>query len=329
GQRVSRGRGCVGVAWECSPTYPPHSFYFSVSSTSSEHCPRPCGASFSAFPPTSVRLCRPAPMADGPVSGCGRMTDAARTVPHAAALALLSSFSEPSSAVVWRPRPGRHPAHAAGTQLKLSSFEGGDADDDDDDEDGFALDGMKVGGTWKSPFGPHGISCVKALRVSPVHFLIPNAKRRDYAFEKPQQVSRPPQEHGTPAGSEEPKRGGPPDTGAERDKGLLNFRRENILLQAQESPPGGGKMFWECLGTQLSSKPRPLRSIPDKSIGRCPMTNSSRRRTSQDKASFCRRRDEAEFRSTSKTNSLHIRSQHEAAATDEPALSSSSHDFFT
>ncbi|CAB1431575.1 unnamed protein product, partial [Pleuronectes platessa] len=23
GQRVSRGRGCVGVAWECSPTYPP------------------------------------------------------------------------------------------------------------------------------------------------------------------------------------------------------------------------------------------------------------------------------------------------------------------
>ncbi|CAB1434781.1 unnamed protein product [Pleuronectes platessa] len=103
------------------------------------------------------------------------------------------------------------------------------------------------------------------------------------SFEKPQQVSRPPQEHGTPAGSEEPKRGGPPDTGAERDKGLLNFRRENILLQAQESPPGGGKMFWECLGTQLSSKPRPLRSIPDKSIGRCPMTNSSRRRTSQKK----------------------------------------------
>ncbi|CAB1445273.1 unnamed protein product [Pleuronectes platessa] len=85
-------------------------------------CPRPCGASFShALPtPTSVRLCRPAPLADGPVSGGGRMTDAARTVPHAAALALLSSFSEPSSAVVWRPRPGRHPAHAAGTQLKLS-----------------------------------------------------------------------------------------------------------------------------------------------------------------------------------------------------------------
>ncbi|CAB1430517.1 unnamed protein product [Pleuronectes platessa] len=123
---------------------------------------------------------------------------------------------------------------------------------------------------------------------------------RGWCFEKPQQVSRPPQEHGTPAGSEEPKRGGPPDTGAERDKGLLNFWRENILLQAQESPPGGGKMFWECLGTELSSKPRPLRSIPDKSIGRCPMTNSSRRRTSQDKASFCHRRDEAEFRSKSK-----------------------------
>ncbi|CAB1437256.1 unnamed protein product [Pleuronectes platessa] len=31
--------------------------------------------------------------------------------------------------------------------------------------------------------------------------------------------------------------GGPPDTGAERNKGLLNFGRENILLQAQESPP--------------------------------------------------------------------------------------------
>ncbi|CAB1414676.1 unnamed protein product [Pleuronectes platessa] len=38
--------------------------------------------------------------------------------------------------------------------------------------------------------------------------------------------------------------GGPPDTGAERNKGLLNFGRENILLQAQESPPGGGKMSW-------------------------------------------------------------------------------------
>ncbi|CAB1442153.1 unnamed protein product [Pleuronectes platessa] len=35
--------------------------------------------------------------------------------------------------------------------------------------------------------------------------------------------------------------GVPPDTGAERNKGLLNFGRENILLQAQESPPGGGK----------------------------------------------------------------------------------------
>ncbi|CAB1432744.1 unnamed protein product [Pleuronectes platessa] len=52
--------------------------------------------------------------------------------------------------------------------------------------------------------------------------------------------------------------GGPPDTGAERNKGLLNFGRENILLQAQESPPGGGKMFWECLGTPLISKPSPL-----------------------------------------------------------------------
>ncbi|CAB1415713.1 unnamed protein product [Pleuronectes platessa] len=104
----------------------------------------------------------------------------------------------------------------------------------------------------------------------------------------------------------EPSRG-PPDTGAERNKGLLNFRRENILLQAQESPPGGGKMFWECLGTPAEFQAQPT----------------------QDKASFCRRRDEAEFRSTSKTNSLHIRSQHEAAATDEPALSSSSHDFFT
>ncbi|CAB1421298.1 unnamed protein product [Pleuronectes platessa] len=48
-------------------------------------------------------------------------------------------------------------------------------------EDGFALDGMTVEGYMNSPFGPHGISCVKALRVSPVHFLIPNAKRMDYA----------------------------------------------------------------------------------------------------------------------------------------------------
>ncbi|CAB1441242.1 unnamed protein product, partial [Pleuronectes platessa] len=38
--------------------------------------------------------------------------------------------------------------------------------------------------------------------------------------------------------------GVPADTGAERNKGLLNFGRENILLQAQESPPGGGKMSW-------------------------------------------------------------------------------------
>ncbi|CAB1450360.1 unnamed protein product [Pleuronectes platessa] len=36
--------------------------------------------------------------------------------------------------------------------------------------------------------------------------------------------------------------GVPADTGAERNKGLLNFGRENILLQAQESPPGGGEI---------------------------------------------------------------------------------------
>ncbi|CAB1427381.1 unnamed protein product [Pleuronectes platessa] len=51
--------------------------------------------------------------------------------------------------------------------------------------------------------------------------------------------------------------GVPPDTGAERNKGLLNFGRENILLQAQESPPGGGKMFWECLGTPADFQAQP------------------------------------------------------------------------
>ncbi|CAB1431697.1 unnamed protein product [Pleuronectes platessa] len=51
--------------------------------------------------------------------------------------------------------------------------------------------------------------------------------------------------------------GGHPDTGAERNKGLLNFGRENILLQAQESPPGGGKMFWECLGTPADFQAQP------------------------------------------------------------------------
>ncbi|CAB1415623.1 unnamed protein product [Pleuronectes platessa] len=92
-------------------------------------------------------------------------------------------------------------------------------------------------------------------------WVMSGGKREAYGkpidFEKPQQVSRPPQEHGTPAGSEEPKGGGPPDTGAEGEQRVLNFRRENILLQAQESPPGGGKMFWECLGTPTEFQAQP------------------------------------------------------------------------
>ncbi|CAB1425586.1 unnamed protein product, partial [Pleuronectes platessa] len=90
-----------------TPHHPPTLFIFCLS-TSSEHCPRPCGASFFAFHPPPCAFAA-APMADGPVSGSGRMVDAERTN---------------SSAVVWRPRPGRHPALAAGTNSKLSSFEG-------------------------------------------------------------------------------------------------------------------------------------------------------------------------------------------------------------
>ncbi|CAB1438399.1 unnamed protein product [Pleuronectes platessa] len=52
--------------------------------------------------------------------------------------------------------------------------------------------------------------------------------------------------------------GGPPDTGAERNKGLLNFGRENILLQAQESPPGGGKMSWGFPEAPAHFHSRPL-----------------------------------------------------------------------
>ncbi|CAB1455718.1 unnamed protein product [Pleuronectes platessa] len=85
---------------------------------------------------------------------------------------------------------------------------------------------------------------------------------------------------------------------------------QTLEPRAQESPPGGGKCSGNALEPPLCSKPRPLRSIPDKSIGRCPMTNSSRRRTSQ----------------RSKTNQL-LFGPADAAATEEPVPPSlSGHD---
>ncbi|CAB1430105.1 unnamed protein product [Pleuronectes platessa] len=69
----------------------------------------------------------------------------------------------------------------------------------------------------------------------------------------------------------EAQRGGPPDTGAERNKGL-NFGRENILLQAQESPPGAAlPLFIPAEETKLNSVPRAreVRSIRPSADLRC------------------------------------------------------------
>ncbi|CAB1456840.1 unnamed protein product [Pleuronectes platessa] len=65
--------------------------------------------------------------------------------------------------------------------------------------------------------------------------------------------------------------GGPPDTGAERNKGLLNFGRENILLQAQESPPAALPLFIPAEETKLNSIPRAreVRSIRPSADLRC------------------------------------------------------------
>ncbi|CAB1441074.1 unnamed protein product [Pleuronectes platessa] len=94
--------------------------------------------------------------------------------------------------------------------------------------------------------------------------------------------------------------GVPPDTGAERNKGLLNFGRENILLQAQESPPGGGKMFWECLGTPADFQAQPTQRPRTGTCSPVEHHRLSFQIHSGVTAVHPCRRDEAEFHSKSK-----------------------------
>ncbi|CAB1418475.1 unnamed protein product [Pleuronectes platessa] len=76
--------------------------------------------------------------------------------------------------------------------------------------------------------------------------------------------------------------GVPADTGAERNKGLLNFGRENILLQAQESPPGGGKMSWgfprnPCSKREIHSAEEHELHIPEEEGRRSSRRGSTRK----------------------------------------------------
>ncbi|CAB1454406.1 unnamed protein product [Pleuronectes platessa] len=76
------------------------------------------------------------------------------------------------------------------------------------------------------------IAAVPQNAVTPPHCQQSAPGQGDVAvFEKPQQVSRPPQEHGTPAGSEEPKGGA-----------TRHWSREEqrvVKLSAGKHPPAG------------------------------------------------------------------------------------------